>query len=68
VKRHPSRDLTLFISDRGSTERIIVYKKDWQKILGEKAEVKVLIYGIIIYRVSIQVEAYNKAEIEKKIQ
>lgn len=67
VKRHPSGDLTLFTSDRGSTERIIAHREDWQKILGEKAEVKVPTYGIIIHGVSTQVEAHNKAEIEDKI-
>lgn len=46
---------------------MIAYRKDQQKILEEKAEVKVPLYGIIIHRVSTQVEAYNKAEIEEKI-
>lgn len=68
VKRHPSGDLTLFTSDRGSTERIIAHREDWQKILGEKAEVKVPSHGIIIHGVSTQVEAHNRAEIEDKIR
>ncbi|EED15320.1 hypothetical protein TSTA_047660 [Talaromyces stipitatus ATCC 10500] len=49
VKQHPSGDLTLFTSDRGSTELIIAHREDWQKILGEKAKVKVPSYGIIIH-------------------
>lgn len=62
VKRHPSGDLTLVTSDRGSTEHIIEHRAYWQKILGEKAEVKVPSYRIIIHRVSTQMEAHKKLD------
>lgn len=67
VKRHPSRDLTLFTTDKGSTERLITYRKEWQKTLGDKAEVKVPLYGVVIHGVSTQVEAHNRMEIEEQI-
>lgn len=47
---------------------MIAYREDWQRILGEKAEVKVPTYGTIIHGVSTQVEAHNKAEIDDKIR
>lgn len=49
AKRHPSGDLPLVTSDSGSTEHIIERRADWQKILGEEAEVKVPSYRIIIH-------------------
>ncbi|CRG92818.1 hypothetical protein PISL3812_09887 [Talaromyces islandicus] len=40
VKRHPSGDLTLFTTDKSITERLITHRKEWQKTLGDKAEVQ----------------------------
>jgi hypothetical protein len=68
VKRHASGDLTLFTTDRDSTERLIAHRDSWQKALGEKAEVRVPSYGILVHGVSTQTEAHNRLEIEDQIQ
>lgn len=49
-------------------ERLIARRHNWQKTLGEKAEVKVPSYGILVHGVSTQMEAHNRQEIEEKIQ
>jgi hypothetical protein len=68
VKRHPSGDLTLFTQDQRSTEQLIAHREQWQQTLGEKAAVRVPSFGILVHGVSTQMEAYNRMEIEEKIQ
>lgn len=68
VKRHPSGDLTLFTPVRESTNYLIAQRNEWQSTLGERAEVKLPSYGILVHGVSTQVEAHNKVEIEERIQ
>lgn len=68
VKRHPSGDVTLYTTDRESTEGLLAHKDDWQKVLGEKAEVRVSTYGILVHGVSTQMETQDSLKIEEKIQ
>ena len=68
VKRHPSGDLTLFTTDRESTERLITQRDGWQTVLGDRAEVRVPSYGILVHGVSTQMDVQNRPEIEGKIQ
>ena len=56
------------MTDQESMEQLIACRYDWQKMLGEKAEVKVPSYGILVHRVSTQMETHNRQEIEEKIQ